>query len=61
MKNFYTRTEIDLFKKPFFTGKRWIGFDEEELTKILLTQSRCAVLGFPVGDNEQPAAYRYTV
>lgn len=65
MKNplwFYTREEVEFFGKPFFTGHRWIGnFNDKDNRKILLTRSRCNHLGYPVGDTEEAAGYRYTI
>lgn len=59
--NFFTRAEVDFFEKPMFTGQRWIGFKENDYSKVLLTRSRCAALGYPVGDTEEATAYRYVV
>lgn len=57
---FFTRAEIEFFERPFFTGSRWIGFDDEK-ERVLLTRSRCKQLGFPVQNSEEPIAYRYAV
>ena len=57
---FYTRQEVEFFGKPFYTGHRWIGFEDNKF-RILLTRSRCKHFGFPVGENEEATAYRYTI
>ncbi|MGC4379387.1 hypothetical protein WD019_21120 [Fictibacillus sp. Mic-4] len=57
--NFHTREEVEFFGKPFFTGHRWFGLEDEK-KRIFLTKTRAAKLGFPIAETEEPAAYRYT-
>lgn len=58
--SFFTREEVEFFGKPFFTGYRWINPFIDNDKKVLLTRSRCAYFGYPVNDDEEPCAYRYT-
>lgn len=59
-KRFYTREEVEATGKPFFTGHRWIGLDGHQ-KRILLTRTRCQKLNRPVGNGENPAAFRYSI
>lgn len=57
---FFSRAEVEFFEKPFYTGHRWIGFNDDNM-RVLLTRSRCKELGYPVHENEEATAYRYTI
>lgn len=60
MAYFKTRREVEQTGKPFFTGHRWIGFQDNR-RRILLSRTRCRQFGRPVQANEHPVAYRYSV
>lgn len=57
-QGYYSRQEVEATSCPFWTGSRWIG-DFPDIC-VLLTKTRCKHFGFPVADDEQPVAFRYT-
>lgn len=53
---------VQFFEKPYFDGLVWHNLtlaDDEE--KILLTETRAAMLGVPVQREEEPAGYIYSI
>ncbi|RTR26564.1 hypothetical protein EKG37_21065 [Robertmurraya yapensis] len=59
---FITLEAVIFFEKPYFDGNEWhnlsLGKDEK---RVFLSETRTALLGFPVEQNEEPAGYVFSV
>ena len=53
---------VKFFEKPYFDGKEWHNLSLEQGEQlVLLSETRSAMLRVPVGKNEEPSAYVYSV
>ncbi|OIJ09397.1 hypothetical protein BKP35_16195 [Anaerobacillus arseniciselenatis] len=53
---------VEFFEKPYFDGSKWynLSLDRGE-QRIFLSETRSAMLNVPVGRDEEPSGYIYSV
>lgn len=59
---FISLEAVKFFEKPYFDGKQWYNLSlKDGEQRVLLSETRSAMLQIPVTQDEEPSAYIFSV